>query len=498
MAEYKDKTPDWAKRAVGYLCFVDSFASSIPDPDGKKEKYEGSAYGQDAVKLKWHETDPTLNHNSGFYGGDLAGASYASSYLADFGVNMVYFTPIFRALSNHKYDTLDHMQIDPQFGTMDDFDKMIKVFHSKGIKVILDGVFNHTSSEHEWYKKAMAGDEKYKAMYETNKDGYIIVWNGIKTLPVLNHKNPDVQKYFYDSPDCVVRHWLKAGADGWRLDVAERLSKDALRGIRKAVKAEGDDKLLIGEVVETYGKEWLDDGLLDGVMNYVFRGVTANFMTGKIDAENYMGELKKMYDEYPKEKLYTSWNLISTHDTNRMLYDVSNDESLLKLASILQFTYPGAPMIYYGDELGTVKGEKESQNRMGHDWEVINSYDRYLKTGAMEWDKVNRYNSFHQFFKHLIWLKKTFSVFDDGDFYPAYAGGDVAAYFRLSAKGMAFIIVNKGLNASVKLKIPREILERHPDMKCVYGGNGSFRPGTEELDFYVGGKNAYVFAAQNN
>ncbi|MGD0566610.1 MAG: alpha-amylase family glycosyl hydrolase, partial [Candidatus Goldiibacteriota bacterium] len=290
MPQYTDKTPAWAKNATGYLCFVDSFASSVPDPGGKKEKYSGFAYGQEIKKLAWHEKDPTKFHNSGFYGGDLAGAAYASSYLSELGIDMVYFTPIFKSLSNHKYDTLDHMQIDPQFGTTDDFIKMIKEYHSKGIKVILDGVFNHVSSEHEWYRRAKAGEEKYRNMFNTNEDGYFMLWNGIETLPVLNHDNKDVQDYFYASPGSVVKYWLKLGADGWRLDVAERLSKSAISGIRKAVKSTGTDKLLIGEVMDTYGTEWLQDGLLDGAMNYVFRGVTANFLTGKSDGIKYMEE----------------------------------------------------------------------------------------------------------------------------------------------------------------------------------------------------------------
>ena len=493
MADHKDLTPGWAKYSTGYLCFIDSFASSIPDPEGKKDKYKGTAYGQEMIKLKWHETDPTLHHNSGFYGGDLKGAEYAASYLKELGIDLVYFTPIFKALSNHKYDTLDYMQVDPQFGTMDDFRKFVRTYHEAGIRVILDGVFNHTSSEHEWYKKAKAGDPKYRAMYKVNAEGYFIVWNGIETLPVLNHDNPDVKEYFYGGKDSVVRRWLKAGADGWRLDVAERLDKAALAAVRKAVKAEGDDKLLIGEVVETYGKEWLEEGLLDGVMNYVFRGVTANFMTGKIEGDKYMEELGRMQLEYPPEKLKCSWNLISTHDTNRMLFDVNGDEGMLKLAAVLQFTYPGAPMIYYGDELGTMKGEKEKQNRMGHDWEIINSYEKYRETGAMEWDKVKRYNSYHEFFKHMIWLKKTFPVLVDGEFVPAAGMGDIAAYFRVSDSGVAFIIVNKGHDASVKVKVTAEILKRAPDLRCAYGGNGYFRPRSEEVEFYIGGKNAYIF-----
>jgi glycosidase len=493
MADFTDKTPDWSKNSIGYMCFVDSFASSVPDAGGKQEQYTGEAYGQKIQKMKWHEQDQTLHHNSGFYGGDLKGATFAANYLQELGIDMVYFTPIFKAVSNHKYDTLNHRLIDPQFGTLDDFKKMIDVYHSKGIRVILDGVFNHTSSEHEWFKKAKAGEPKYKSMYVVNAEGYFMLWNGIETLPVLNHENPDVREYFYDGKDSVVKYWLQMGADGWRLDVAERLSRDTLARIRKAVKQCGPDKLLAGEVVETYGRQWLDDGLLDSVMNYVFRGVTDNFMTGKIDGKNYMSELVKMYNEYPKEKLYSSWNLISTHDTNRMLYDVNNDEGLLKLAAILQFTYPGIPMIYYGDELGTTKGEKEKENRMGHDWEVINNYEKYRQTGTMEWEKVNRYNSFHEFFKHLIWLKKTFISLSKGEFIEACATEDVAAYFRYTENECAFVIVNRGQNASVELTIPDTILKRNFRMKCAYGGNGYFTPAANASNFYIGGKNAYIF-----
>jgi pullulanase len=494
VAAYKDKTPDWAKNSIGYICFVDSFASSVTDPQGKKEIYTGDAYGEKITKLQWHEKDPTLHHNSGFYGGDLNGAAYASDYLKELGVDLIYLTPVFKALSNHKYDTLDHLSIDPHFGDINDFKDMVKTFHSKGIKVIIDGVFNHTSSEHEWYKKAKAGDPKYKAMYQVNKEGYFMVWNGIETLPVLNQENADVIEYLYSGKNSVVKYWLKQGADGWRLDVAERLGIKSLERIRTAIKETDEDKLLIGEVVETYGKEWLADGLLDGVMNYVFRGTTANFMTGKIDGKNYMAELVKMYGEYPEEKLRASWNLISTHDTNRLLYDVGNDEGLFKIAVALQFTYPGAPMIYFGDELGTTKGQKEEENRMGLDWEVVNSYEKYSAGSPMEWGKVNRYNSFHGFYKHMIWIRKSLSALNDGDFIESYASENVLAFFRSNKDSIVFVIINKGNDISVRLNIPESIISRAGQLKCIYGGNGYFKPDRNMIDFYIGGRNAYIFA----
>ena len=177
-----------------------------------------------------------------------------------------------------------------------------------------------------------------------------------------------------------------------------------------------------------------------------------------------------------------------------MLYDVKNDESMWKLAAVLQFTYPGAPMIYYGDELGTTKGEKETENRMGHDWEVINSYDKYMTGKSMEWDKVNRYNSYHGFYKHLIWLRKAHPALVSGDFIPVLAGADAVAFFRKGSGGSVFVIVNRGTDTGLKIKIPESILGTLPDLKCVYGGNGYFRPRAAEIDFYIGAKNAYIFA----
>ena len=481
--------PSWAKKTTGYICFVDSFSAS----ENIKVDFSDAVYGRNKVKLEWHEKDNTLHHSSGFYGGNLQGIKNSIPYLTDLGIDLLYLTPIFEAVSNHKYDTVNYEKIDPHFGTENDLSALIESCHKNNIRIMLDGVFNHTSIEHEWYQKALKGDKRFKNYYKTNEEGYILFWNGIMTLPVLNQKNPEVQEYFYQAENSIVKRWLKFGVDGWRLDVAERLEKETITNIRKAMKEKYPDSLLIGEVVETYGKEWLQDGLLDGVMNYVFKGVTSNYFSNKIDAPEYMRELEQMFNEYPEDKLQTSWNIISTHDTSRMLYEVNNDESLFKLAAVLQFTYPGCPVIYYGDELGTSTGEKEVDNRLGMDWKCVKSFDNYLKSQPMPWQELNRYNSYHQFYKHMIWLRKKYSVLSEGNFIPIYSDGDVVAYMRSHNENYAFVIVNKGANRSVQLSIPDFIVNKSPVLQCRYGGNTPFHLNKNIIDFYIGSKNSYMF-----
>ena len=492
-----DHVPEWPKHCIGYQIFVDSFAIGIVDVNKKKELYDHTAHNKDVYTLKWNDKDDKYHYGQGYYGGDLKGVIYAvTHYLKNLGIDFIYLTPIFKASSNHKYDTIDYYTIDPHFGTIEDFRELVRVCHENGMRLIIDGVFNHTSSEHPWYQKASKGDMEYVHRYQTNEDGFIINYEGVKTMPQLNHNNPAVKEYFYSGEDNVITHWLDEGIDGWRLDVAERLTAPVLADIRKAIKTKYPDRVLVGEVIETYGKEWLQDGLLDGVMNYVFKGVTTNFLTDKIDGTKYMDELKKMYDEYPREKLYVSWNLLSSHDTNRLLFDVDHNESFFKIAGAFQFTYPGMPMIYYGDELGMEDGQKDLGNRTGMDWDVAQV--QYHHGGvhhiqAMAWDRAERFNKYHQFYKHLVYIRRKYPVFIDGNFIPAYADENVIAYYRQTDSGAAFIIANKGLDANVTIPVP-EPLRRFDKLQCVYGGNGVLNLNRESFDFWVGCSNALIFA----
>lgn len=495
-----ENTPSWAHNQIGYQCFVDSFAIGKVEVENKSGLYERDVYGAKSYTLRWHEQRDDYHYGHGFYGGDLQGLTYAvNTYLADLGVTMLYLTPIFQAESNHKYDTVSYEKIDSQFGTIEDFRALIAACHAKGIKIILDGVFNHTSSKHRWYQKACEGNEAYLDYYKRNEEGFIICWRGVDTLPVLNHDNPDLRAYLYEGEDSIVKRWLREGIDGWRLDVAEELGEDVIRRIRKSIKDEFPDRLLVGEVMETYGDRWLHDDLLDGAMNYVFRGVTANFITNKITGGDLLHELSKMYDAYPRERLYASWNHVSTHDTNRMLYETGGSEALFKLAVALQFTYPGVPVIYYGDELGVTHGKNETSNRTGMDWECITHYKGYYTEPKkwiepMAWDAVSRYNKYREFHKQMIWIRENNPVFTEGAFIPLYGDDTVIAFARKSLSALALVIINKGGDRDVTIHFPDNLREGAPRLVPLHGSDMTITLSQEALTLPLYGLNAYVFA----
>ena len=468
-------SPEWARNVVGYQCFVDSFAMGTKSAAEKSELYPQEVYNHSVKFLDWLNEFPEYSYGYAFYGGDLKGvANSIQNYLADFGINLLYLTPIFEAESNHKYDTVDYKTIDPQFGDLAVFHELVQICHANNIKLILDGVFNHTSYHHDWYLKALEGISPFNDYYKKNKDGHFLVWNGIETLPLLNHENSEVQDYLYNSPDSVVKYWLEKGADGWRLDVAERLGKTVINRIKNSMNSDFTEKMLYGEVIETYGKKWLGEHLLDGVMNYVFLGNTVNFLTNKINGETFLYELNKMYEEYPQTQLYNSWNIISSHDTNRMIFEVDGNENLFKMAVTLQFTYPGVPMIYNGDELGILPGQKDRNNRQGLDWQRVDilklkAREPWKTVQPMDWNRVNQYSSFHFFYKHLIWLRKNHPVFVGGEFLPAYHDDDIIAYFRILGEKCALIVVNRGATKEVSISVPTNLRNKNLVLRGVHG-----------------------------
>lgn len=495
----KSSAPDWSSQVIGYQCFVDSFASGSASIEDKASLYTSTVYDKQPRRLNWTDECPEYSFGYSFYGGDQAGIiNSIHHYLADFGIDLLYLTPIFKAESNHKYDTLDYLRIDPQFGDAAVFQKLVETCKSKNIKLILDGVFNHTSYHHEWYVKALKGEQPFVDYYQKDDNGRYLTWNGVETLILLNHEHADVQNYFYGSQHSIVQYWLDQGAAGWRLDVAERLGKEVIKRIKTCIQDNFNDKILYGEVIETYGKEWLGKQLLDGAMNYVFLGNTVNFLTDKITGETYLYELVKMYNEYPKEQLFNSWNIISTHDTNRMIFEVGGNENLFKIAVTLQFTYPGIPMIYNGDELGVMPGQKDKNNRQGLDWTRVDilklkSQSTRKSMQAMDWQRVNQYSSFYYFYKHLIWLRRNYKVFVKGEFVPAFFNDSVIAYFRVLDHSCALIIVNKAKTQEITITVPDEILKNKPTLKSVHGPIPKIQLQDRSVAITVHGQNALIF-----
>ncbi len=413
------KTPEWIKNAVVYQIFPDRFFRSGDTPFhgierrwGEEPFYTAEQFGGEYL-------------SDDFFGGTLRGIEEKLPYLADLGVNAIYLNPIFKAFSNHRYDTGDYEQVDPTLGSNEDFAHLAKTALSYGIRIILDGVFSHTGSDSRYFNKDgsydsvgayQSKDSPYYSWYSFRKypDEYDSWW-GFSTLPNTIELDPGYSDFILNRDDSIVKQWIARGASGWRLDVADELPDEFIINLRKAVKEKDENAVIIGEVWEdasnkvSYGEKrrFLLGKSLDGVMNYVFRGAVLDYLIGE-DALLFSERILSTYENYPAEALYASLNLISTHDVARALTILSDAPSVssldrvaqkavvvsnekhelgirrLKLAVLLQMTLPGAACIYYGDEAGMC-GYADPFNRRTFDWDNINAdlHDTHKKYIAL-------------------------------------------------------------------------------------------------------------------
>lgn len=395
------ETPAWFRRSIMYQVYPDRFAFSDDGTAQRGIEYH-RALGQtpdlhtsidEPVKYlpRAFEKDYTPDD---FYGGTLRGIISKLDYLVSLGVSCLYLNPIVEARSNHRYDTSDYMKVDPILGTNGDFEVLCKEAQARGIRVILDGVFSHTGCDSVYFNRygnyptvgACQGKASdYYSWYDFRHfpDDYRCWW-GFKDLPEVDELNPDWQEYVVSGQDSVVKTWLRRGASGWRLDVADELPDEALALIRKSAKEEKSDAPIIGEVwedaviKESYGgrRNYALGYSLDSVMNYPFRTAVMDFLHFRTDAFDLAAFLTGQQINYPQPFYYSLMNLIGSHDVERvrsaLAVDVVIKEltreaqmklvftdsaleravSLEKLAAVLQFVLPGVPSIYYGDEQG--------------------------------------------------------------------------------------------------------------------------------------------------
>lgn len=398
-------TPDWIKNAVVYQIFPDRFyrgedtpIHGIPRNWGDEPFYTAQQFGGTYL-------------SNDFFGGTLSGIEEKLGYLSDMGVTAIYLNPIFKAFSNHRYDTGDYENVDETLGTNEDFKRLAKKAKKMGIRLILDGVFSHTGSDSRYFNKyghynslgAYQSEESpFFSWYHFHGDhDHYDSWWGFDTLPNTEELDPEYVKYILENEDSIIKRWIENGASGWRLDVADELPDEFIIKLRKAVKEKDKNALVIGEVWEdasnkiSYGekRQFLLGKSLDGVMNYVFRSAVLEYLT-KENSSLFAQRILSMIENYPAESLYASLNLISTHDVPRALTILSNAPSIegldreaqkavvvsdedralgierLKLAILMQFTLPGAPCVYYGDEIG-MYGYSDPFNRRTFNWDNI-------------------------------------------------------------------------------------------------------------------------------
>jgi len=399
-------TPDWAKGATIYQVFPDRFhKSGSPDLTGKLEPYTVHKYWHEEVQ--WKPTEEGIVLNNDFYGGNFRGITEKMDYIAQMGTTILYLNPISKSFSSHRYDTGDYKTPDPMLGTMEDFKAMVEAAHQRGIKVILDGVYSHTGSNSLYFNKngAFPGNQgayqsetsPYYNWFTFYKwpNSYHSWWN-FDTLPTVNKMHPDFIKYIITDEDSVIAHWLKAGVDGFRLDVADELPDEFLKLLRNRVKELKPDAYVLGEVWEdasnksAHGKRrrYFADAELDSVMNYPFRTAIINFIRGWDSGRGLKETVMSIVENYPREVWLCNMNLLGTHDTPRILtalvddFDGSREEKAkrrlsrnqfevawerLLAASFLQYTLPGSPSLYYGDE-ACMEGYRDPFNRRPYPW----------------------------------------------------------------------------------------------------------------------------------
>lgn len=460
-------TPSWLRKGVMYQIFTDRF-------------YKGSGevvYDDDAIiNHDWDNGIPQYGERVGsyvknnmFFGGNLWGVVEKLSYLKSLGVSVIYLNPIFSARSNHKYDTSDYMSVDKCFGGDAAFKKLTDAAKECGIRIILDGVFNHTGDDSVYFDRYGKYNGAYSNANSVYRDWYIKkqnsdeyeCWWGIPILPKLDQRNENCRRYF-TGENGVAEKYLSAGASGWRLDVADELCNEFLDELRVRVKSVDPSAAIIGEVWEnaaeklSYGerRRYLQGRQLDSVMNYPFRNAVISFVRDG-DGEQLYNTLTSIYGSYPKQVCNCLMNIIGTHDTERILTALGGDpdigydnaslankkmtlqqrekgKQLLRIAAVLQYTIYGIPSLYYGDEAG-LEGYHDPFCRKPFPW------------GNEDTELLNHYRLLGE-------LRNTHKAFDNGDFEIISHGTHHIAYKRSREGDEVIVAVNKGEDVVIDIQ----------------------------------------------
>ncbi len=474
-------TPHWLRGGIIYQIFPDRFYNSgkeksdVPDDRILRTDFGGEPY--------WRPDKNGKVLNNDYFGGDLKGIEEKLPYLSSLGVSCIYLNPIFEAQSNHRYDTADYKKIDPLLGDESDFVSLCQKAEEFGIKIILDGVFSHTGCDSRYFNKKsrypdlgafQSKESPYFNWYKFTEwpDKYQSWW-GIDILPEIIEENPDFINYI-SGKNGVLEKWLSLGAAGWRLDVADELPDEFLDALRKSVKAFKSDALIIGEVWEdasnksSYGKRrrYLQGDQLDSVMNYPFAEAIIDFVRFG-NAESFEKTVSTVIENYPKPVIDVLMNHIGTHDTMRVITALAGESceyrdrhwqsrtklsaeqykkgvKLLKLASIIQYTLPGVPSLYYGDEAG-MEGYKDPFNRFCYPWgrENIELIDFYKALGRM---------------------RKNCDCFKEGSYRTVSAMLSCLAFERYGKKDKVLVIINRNEH-EIDYYLPSE----WHNAQCIFG-----------------------------
>ncbi|WP_079478148.1 glycoside hydrolase family 13 protein [Halobacillus salinus] len=425
--------PQWVKETVWYQIFPERFANGDPslNPEGT---------------LPWGSAEPQPDN---FFGGDFQGVIDHLDHLTSLGINGLYFTPIFKAYSNHKYDTIDYMEIDPQFGDKETFKKLVQECHKRGIKVMLDAVFNHSGYYFEPFQDVLekGTDSKYLSWFhmwdqevkttpQPNYDTFAFV----PEMPKLNTEHPEVKQYLLD----VAKYWIKEfNIDGWRLDVANEVDHAFWRDFRRTVKSVKPEVYILGEIWHD-SMPWLQGDQFDAVMNYPFTNAVLKFFNGEIPLEAFRNEIMHVEHMYPENVNEVSFNLLDSHDTKRVLTYTEENKEAVKLMYLFQLSYGGSPCIYYGDEIGMTGGDDPGCRK------------------CMVWEEDEQDHDLFSFVQGLIERRKTEPAFGNGGRMTFLDDDDLLIYEKQSDnQTLRFVVNTTDCDHSVRLndKIERVVYQ---------------------------------------
>ncbi|WP_372662038.1 alpha-glycosidase [Cohnella sp.] len=444
------ETPSWVKDAVFYQIFPERFANGDPSLNPADVEQWGGV--------------PTP-HN--FFGGDLQGVMDHLDHIERLGVNAIYFNPLFDAPTNHKYDTKDYMKVDPHFGTNELLKELVDQCHARGIRVLLDAVFNHSGKLFPPFVDVLekGAGSRYADWFHV-REFPMEVQDGIPTydafafephMPKLNTENSEVQEHLLD----VARYWIEEiGVDGWRLDVANEVDHRFWRKFRDVVKKANPDAYILGEIWHD-SLPWLGGDQFDAVMNYPFTEAVLDYaVRGTRDGREFADLVGTLMAAYPQQATEAAFNLLGSHDTPRLLTLCKDDKRRMMLATAIQFTSTGTPCIYYGDEVG-LSGDHDPGCRK-----------------CMEWDESKQDRELFQFFADLVKLRRSHRALRDGTYEVVQAeqGSSVLAYARVADSEKFIVVLNAG-KRKASIVLPHE---KNLSANIVLG-NGEAKPKGSKL-----------------
>jgi alpha-glucosidase len=450
--------PSWIEKTIFYYIFPDRFRNGNPSISVKSKEYKYK--GKDTIQRDWSGV-PTVGKNEiEHFGGDLAGVTEKLDYVVELGATALYLTPIFESPSNHRYDISDYYAVDKHLGGQAAFEQLRDACKSQGLRLMIDGVFNHTGNDGQLFRQALAGGPE-RELFSWHDDGRYVAFYDVPTMPKINYASEKAYQYFIDGPNSVVRHWLRQGVDAWRLDVAHMMGADGLdtdnllvhRRLKAAASQENPDSYVLGE------RSWDSEAALhlselgesgeDGVMNYFgFTHPIMDWLSGvriwDTPSQMTSTELAEVVTEawrvLPPQKRLGQFNFIGSHDIPRPLERLHGDTERLKTGFALMFAFPGVPAIYYGDEIG-VRGGGDPQNR-----------------AIFPWDERTWNHDLRASVKQLAQIRLQESALQSGDLRWLLAEGDVVAFARtltqVNGQRQVVILLASRQNTPVRLVLP--------------------------------------------